>query len=596
MNERKFHILKQIKILLIILFVLGLWGGLIYRLYVLQIRNSSVLVEKAEKQQEGILKMEPRRGKILDRNNNLFAVSVKVKSLFCVPGEMENIRESAEYLASVLDLPVKQVMERCSRKAKFAWIKRKLSDEETTRIQEKPVKGIYMLDETKRLYPKGTLLSHVVGFVNIDNDGMEGLERSLNGYLKGKPGLSRILHDAKGRELVAERDIINQPEDGADIVLTVDEVIQNIVENEIERVYTEYNTKAVLAVVMNVKNGDILAIANRPTYDPNNISEYPVSSRKNACLINAYEPGSLFKVYTGASVLNEGVIDLDDVIYCEHGAYRIAGQTLHDSHPLDNLTFAQVIAQSSNIGFAKAVSRISAETFYDYIIRFGFGKPVGLPLEGEARGKVWHYKHWSGVSQFSMAMGHEIMVTILQLTRGLCTVANGGITVHPRLLDKLIDPHGNVIQEFKTEEGERVIREDTVKKLTKGLKMVVSEEGTAEKAAVEGYEVAGKTGTAQKIVDGRYSHSKYVSSFYGFLPADDPQIVITVMVDEPFKKAYGGAVAAPAFSAIAERVMSYMFPRALTEMPKPEEINPQKSPEGLASGVKTAPHAEVTHG
>lgn len=577
MNQKNSYILRQLKILLIILLVMGLWGGLIYRLYVLQIKNSSVLVEKAEKQQEGILKVEPRRGKILDRNNNLFAVSVKVKSLFCVPYEIENLKESAKYLAEILDLPVKHVEERCKRKTKFAWIKRKLNEEETRKIEKNPVKGIYMLDETKRLYPKGSLLSHVVGFVNIDNEGMEGLERSLNGYLKGKSGLSRILHDARGRELVAERDIIDQPEDGADIVLTIDEVIQNIVEDEIEKVYTDYNAKAVLAVVMNVKNGDILAIANRPTYDPNSVGKAPLLARKNACLINAYEPGSLFKVYTAASVLNERAIDLDDVIYCEHGAYRIPGQTLHDSHPYDNLTFAEVIAKSSNIGFAKASSRISPQTFYQYIMDFGFGKPVGLPLEGEAQGKVWHYKRWSGVSQFSMAMGHEIMVTILQLTKALCTVANGGVSVQPRLLDKLIDSHGRVIQEFKTSEGERIIRKDTVQKLTKGLKMVVSEDGTAEKAAVEGYEVAGKTGTAQKIIEGKYSHSKYVSSFYGFLPADEPEIAITIMVDEPFKRAYGGEVAAPAFSAIAERVMSYMFPRTLTQMPQTPEVIPSPS-------------------
>ena len=594
MNQKKSHLLRQLKILLVVLLVIGLWSGLVYRLYVLQIKNSSDLIEKAEKQQEGILKVEPRRGKILDRNQNLFAVSVKVKSLFCVPYEIENLKETAKYLSSALDLPIKQVTERCSRKAKFVWIKRKLNNTETENIQANPVKGIYMLDETKRLYPKGSLLSHVVGFVNIDNEGMEGLERSLNGYLKGKPGLSRILHDARGRELVAERDIIDQPEDGSDIVLTIDEVIQNIVEDEIEKIYTEFNTKAVMALVMNVKNGDILAIANRPTYDPNNVGKSPVSARKNACLINAYEPGSLFKVFTASAVLNERAIDLDDVIYCEHGAYRIPGQTLHDSHPLDNLTFAEVIAKSSNIGFAKAVSRISPETFYRYIMDFGFGEPVGLPLEGEARGKVWHYKRWSGVSQFSIAMGHEIMVTILQLTKSLCTVANGGVSVQPRLLDKLIDPHGTVIQEFKTSEGERIIRKDTVQKLTQGLKMVVSKEGTAEKAVVEGYEVAGKTGTAQKIIDGRYSHSKYVSSFYGYLPAEDPQIAITIMVDEPFKKAYGGDVAAPAFSAIAESVMSYMFPRPLTQIPQAPEVNPPPAV-ALPSASKMSSSVEVKH-
>ena len=543
--------------------IISLWGGLVFRLYVLQVKNAPMLAEKAEKQHEGILKVEPRRGRIIDRNNNILAVSVKVKSVFCVPYEIENEWKTGKVLSEILGLPKGEIMEKLERKAKFCWIKRKISDEETAGISEAKLPGIYMLDEVKRFYPKGSLLSHVIGFVNIDNEGMEGIERSQNGYLKGKAGLARITHDAKGRELLAHRDFIDMPEDGADIVLTIDEVIQNIVEEELEKLFKQFTPKSVSAVVQDVKTGDILAIANCPTFDLNKVGQATPASRKNYALINAYEPGSLFKVITASVALNEKVVDMDEVIYCEQGAYYIGGHTLHDAHPYDSLTFTDVIAKSSNIGTAKVATRLEPDVFYNYITEFGFGKPVGLPLEGEARGRLANYKRWSGTSQFSIAMGHEIMVTVFQMANAISTVANGGRKVNAKLLDRLMDAQGNLLQKFDVSPGDSIIRKDSVQKLLGALIKAVSKEGTAPKAAVEGYTVAGKTGTAQKIINGIYSHSKYISSFYGFLPAEDPKVSITIMVDEPGGsiKGYGGDVAGPSFSTIGSRVMDYLLPK-----------------------------------
>ncbi|MBN2144456.1 MAG: penicillin-binding protein 2 [Candidatus Aureabacteria bacterium] len=556
MKKRNF---MSFRTFLVMMGIIVLWGGLIYRLLFLQIQSAPVLVKKAEKQQEAVLKVYPQRGKILDRNGNIFAVSMKVKSAFCVPSEVDELWRTAGKLARILDMPKSRLIHKLTRKSHFSWIKRKLTDEETSRIENEGMRGIYLVDEVKRFYPKASLLSHVVGFVNIDNEGLAGLEKSLDHFLRGKTGSATIIHDAKGRELYAKRDFIEKPEDGLDVYLTVDEVIQHIVEEELDKVYETYQAKGAVAIVVDVTNGDILAMANCPTFDLNLPGEFSADKRRNRALVDCYEPGSLFKIVIGAAALNENLISMNDLIDCEKGAYRIGGHTLHDSHPYDVLPFVSVIAKSSNIGCAKVASMMSRETFYHYIRQFGFGQTIGLPLEGELRGKVRNYQRWSGYSQTAMAMGQEIMVTPLQMVFAFATIANKGKKPVGRLIDRIVGPQNQLIRKNEIREGKSIVSPRTAMKLTQALKLVVSKSGTAYEARVEGYSVAGKTGTAQKVENGTYSHSKFLASFIGFVPADHPVLAIGVMVDEPKGKVYyGGQVAAPGFSVMAERILSYL--------------------------------------
>lgn len=554
---------KKFKSFILVFGVTVLFIIIIIRLYFLQINSSIDLVRKAEKQSEGILKVEPVRGKIVDRNNNLLAVSLKVKSIFCVPYEVDNIWNTAKTLSLILKIPKNKLIKKLAKNSKFAWIKRKVEDSEALKIEKANLKGIYSIDEVKRFYPKSHLLSHVIGFVNIDNNGLSGIEYSFDEFLKGESGAAKIITDAKGRELVAHRDFIKLPKDGADVVLTIDEVIQNFVEEELEKLCEAFEPISVTAIVMDIKNGDILALSNRPTFNLNDISSSSLNDRKNCALVNIYEPGSLFKIITAAAALNEGIVTLDEVIYCEQGAYRIGGHTLHDSHPNDYLSFEDVIAQSSNIGFAKVISRMESAKFYDYILRFGFNQKTGIPLSGENKGLVWHYKKWSGYSKSAIAMGHEIMATPLQMACAISSIANNGRKISPRIIDKIISKDENLIKTYEINIGEKIVNDKSINDLIKALTKVVSSEGTANKAKIEGYKVAGKTGTAQKFVDGKYSRSKYVSSFYGFFPADDPKISITIMVDEPTKRAYGGTAAAPFFSSMGEKIINYLIPRPL---------------------------------
>ena len=566
MNVKKDLSIMRIKTMLVLGGILVLWGALVWRLYGLQVQDSRDLIEKAERQYNSLRKVAPRRGRILDKNNNTFAVSLKVKSLYCVPFEIDNLWGVADKLSKVLRISKNTLITKLTRKSKFSWIKRKISDEEVLEIRSLKLNGIYMRDEVKRFYPKGHLLSHVLGFVNIDNEGLEGIERSQNNNLKGNFGLVNIMKDAKGREIVANRRVVEKPVDGLDVVLTIDEVVQNITEDELDILCANFSPKNVTAIVMDVRNGNILAMSNRPTFNLNQANKAPLAFRKNVAVVNAYEPGSLFKVISAAAAINEGVVRMNESIYCEHGAYRVGGNTLHDSHPFDNLTFKEVIAKSSNIGFSKVMSRLDSKTFYNYIKQFGFGTRLGVSLAGERRGLVWNYKKWSGYSKSAISMGHEIMVTPLQMSCAISTIANGGRFIYPRIIEKIQTNDKRVIKDYPVKYGKNIIKKQTAKKLTSALESVVSKEGTAEEAFIDGINVAGKTGTAQKIIDGKYSHSKYVSSFYGFLPSRNPLISITIMVDEPHGKLYGGTVAAPSFAVMGERIIDYMMPRSLASI------------------------------
>ncbi|MDP8262546.1 MAG: penicillin-binding transpeptidase domain-containing protein [Candidatus Ancaeobacter aquaticus] len=536
-----------------------LFCALIVRLVFVQYIYNDIFSSKARKQHTMSIKLTPKRGEIYDAKGRVLAMSVPSISVFTVPQEIKDIDVTAQKLSSLLDVDIDRIKKQLSKNKTFVYIKRKVEREKAQKLKELDLAGIYFHEENKRYYPNGSLLSHVLGFVNIDNEGLEGIELSLNRYLKGAPGFRLSEKDAAGREIIPHRFREVLPLDGNDVYLTIDEVIQHIAETELAAAIEKFKPIGASVVVVNPKNGDILAMANWPTYDPNMFSESDPSQRRNRSVTDFFEPGSTFKTITGVSALNEGVVTLSDRFFCENGAWRVSGHTLHDSHSYGSLTFQEIIKVSSNIGICKVAKRLKEKIFYRYMKDFGFGARTGIDFPGEVTGILRHPKHWSKLSMAALPMGQELTVTPLQLTMAYAAVANGGILVKPRLIRKIAAKDGTVMKEYLARPVRRVVSQKATQDITTALKDVVGVTGTARRARLEGYSIAGKTGTAQKIgPDGRYSHTDFFASFIGFVPADNPQVVILVSLNEPKPHYYGGVVAAPAFKNIAARVLKYL--------------------------------------
>lgn len=545
--------------LFLFLGVLCLLFFLAYQLVRIQIIEDPRLSEKAQWQHRVNMRIEPKRGKIYDCTKKVLAMSVPVKSVWADPEHVASPAEAARKLSAVLGLGERCLEEKLSRKKRFVWLARKVDDETAARVDMLSLEGVYLVDENKRFYPNGELLCHVLGFVGIDNEGLEGMELYADAFLRGKPGWRSTVRDRKGREILPFRSQNIPPIDGRDLVLTIDAVIQNIVEVELVRAWREFKAKGGSCIVMRPDTGDILAMANVPLYNPNDLEGSLAENRRNRAITDMLEPGSTFKVITGAAALDRGTVEMDDVFFCENGAFRTHGRILHDHHPYGNLTFLQVIQKSSNIGAAKVGMRMGEAPLHAYIRRFGFGERTGVDLRGEALGIVHPLARWSKLSISRIPMGHEVSVTPLQMLSAVSAIANGGYLMKPRIIDGIVDGAGNVLRSFPPEVRRRVIGGESSRSMVQVMKAVVSEEGTARRAILEGYTAAGKTGTAQKIDEnGRYSHSCFFGSFVGFAPADDPAIAIIVVLDEPGPVYYGGVVAAPVFKKVSEKVLSYL--------------------------------------
>lgn len=554
---------------------LGLFVGLLfYRLFFLQFLDFDRYEQKAKDQHRLEIELPPARGEILDRHREPLALCVPTQSVYADPRKIPSPKEVAEKLAPVLGRDPKDLFERLSRKKSFVWVQRKLSDSKTEEVKALGLPGIYFLEEPKRYYPKGALLAHVLGFVGIDNEGLEGLEKSLDTYLKGKAGRRVTGRDRKGREIITLRNEEVPPVNGYQVVLTVDEMIQHVAEQELEKVYAEREAQGAIVLVMNPRTGEILALANRPTYNPNDVDASPIASRRNRALTDCYEPGSTFKVITAAAALDEKIISLEETIFCENGAFWHGGHVLHDAHPYGELTFREVIEKSSNIGTAKVSLRLGGPKLYTYIRRFGFGSSTRSGLLGEVEGVVYPPKKWSKYSIVAVPIGQEVAVTAMQMTLAMCAIANDGVLMRPTVIRRIVDDKGSPIEEGKPEKVRRVVSSQTAAMMTEALKGVVTREGTAYRARIPGYTVAGKTGTAQKAIPGEgYARGKYISSFVGFVPASDPQLCIAVIVDEPRGAYYGGVVAAPVFARVAEQTLKIL------DIPPDNVIKVEKQPQ-----------------
>ncbi|MBN1405124.1 MAG: hypothetical protein JW946_01240 [Candidatus Omnitrophica bacterium] len=504
------------------------------------------------------IELEPKRGFILDRNTKALASSLKVSSVYAVARDVKTKKEAAEKLSDILGKDESVLLERISRDKKFVWLARKIPEDAATKVQSLGIDGISLIDETKRFYPGNSLACHIVGFAGMDNSGLEGLELMFDKYLKGQQGKKSIARDAKGRHLplLVRRHI--PPVDGCSLILTIDEVIQYITEEAIQKAYEKYNAKGITAIVMDPKNGDILAIANRPNYELNNFDLSDSESRKNIAVCSYFEPGSVFKIVTASACLEEEAVSMEDIFDYENGSWQVRGRTLHDHRGHGKLTFREVIEQSSNIGTVKAAMALGDEKLDKYVNLFGFGENTGIDLPGEIPGFIRPLKEWSRYSITAIPMGHEVATTPIQLACAVSVIANGGLLVKPRIIEKIIDSQGKSIREFSSVVKRRVISEGTAFKVREMMEGVVLR-GTGTRARVDGYRTAGKTGTAAKIEpNGRYSKQKYVASFIGFAPVEDPVIALCVMADEPHPQYFGGTVAAPVFKEIVDASLRYL--------------------------------------
>ncbi len=541
------------------LVVCALFILLTYQLLQLCVVRRPTLLQIAERQQQLKIEIPPVRGQIFDHDAKELATSLKVPSVYAIPrliGKNE-VKDLAARLSKILNVGTPYLLKRLSRDKAFVWIKRRVSFEDAEHIRNMEHPALGLVEEYKRFYPQADLASHVLGYVNVDSHGLEGVERVFDRELRGEAGRRYTKRDALGREVRAF-EIKSVPAiNGKRIYLTLDQYMQYVTERALDRAYIKWHAKGATAVMMEASTGRILAIANRPTYDPNRPGGAAAEARRNRAVTDMYEPGSIFKIVAFSGVLEEKKGGLEDKFNCENGNYHYGGgRVLHDAHPYGILTLPEILIKSSNIGTVKVAALLEHESLFHYIQGFGFTQLTGIDLPGEAAGFIRPPSLWSKTSPYNIPIGHETLVTLLQMTRAFAVIANGGNLVTPYVLSRIEDEAGVTLLEKKPVIRSRVISEETAKTMRELMIRVVTE-GTGTNARIEGVLVAGKTGTAQKVLShGRgYSHDSFMSSFIGFAPADAPRIVMAVMLDDPKPSYYGGTVAAPVFKEAVEAAL-----------------------------------------
>ncbi len=546
------------RIILIFLVLLLSLGGVAAKLFFLQIQQRDRLAERATKQYQRRLPILSRRGTIYDRTGRELAVSLKVTSVFAQPAAVEDPAATAKALAPILDQPASDLAARLTTDKPFVWLQRQLDPAQAEAITDLNLKGIGLFPESRRYYPRQELAAHVLGLVGLDDRGLEGLEHQYDDLLGGQPEFVSAQQDALGRVIFRQE----EPERRApifDLTLTIDEVLQYITERELQRAVEHSRAKAGTAIVMDPWNGEILALANQPTYDPNNYRIANAAARRNRAVTDAFEPGSVFKVILVAGALEEGVVRPGDRFFGENGAIEVSGVTIRDHEKYGWLTVREILTHSSNVGAIKIGQKLGKSFYYHYISGFGFGSLTGLDLPGETPGLMRRPKGWSALSLSVLSLGQEISVTPVQIATAFAAVANGGNLVRPHVVRGLTAQDASLSREVEPVVIRRVISPETAQTLLDMLRDAV-EQGTGKEAALEEYSVAGKTGTAQKMdpATGRYSHQKVVASFVGAVPAESPRLVILVLIDEPETLRWGGSIAGPTFREIARDALKYL--------------------------------------
>lgn len=549
----------------------------IFRLALIHIFHSQYLTKLALKQHNIYIELTAQRGIIYDCKLKPLAVNVRSYSLFAVPREIDNKENITKILVDLLGLDENFILERLSSKKHFVWLKRKISDTIVNKIKELGMDGLFFMKENKRSYPNGSLAAHILGFADVDSIGLEGAELSYNSCLEGRPGYAFFVRDAHQSSLRLENSD-KLPVDGYNVVLTIDQVIQYIAESALDEVYRQYNAKGASIVVLDPYTGQVLAMANRSTFDPNIPQRFPSESRRNRAICDFFEPGSVFKVITASAALEEERFDEEDKFFCEEGAYRVANHTLHDHRPHGWLTFSEVFQKSSNIGVTKIAQGLGLKKIHKFAKLFGFGALTNIELPGETSGILKPINAYSKTSIGAVPIGQEVSVTTLQLAAAISVIANGGLYFQPYIIKEIRDKYGEVIEEYKPKYLRTVISLETSQRLKKILEGVI-ESGTGKLAKSKEYKFAGKTGTAQKVdPKGGYSHTNFYATFIGFAPLENPKLAIAVAVDDPYPNHFGGVVSAPVFKEVAEKSLKYIeAEEALNNLTKITKFNEVKT-------------------
>ena len=561
--------LSSVRSWIVLSLLLGCFGGLTARAVYLQGLNQAVLQAKGEKRYTRSLEITATRGVIVDRHNELLATSTPVESVAANPAMASDIMtpDQQRKLAKLLQMDTASLTRKLADSDReFVYLKRQLAPEQAAKVVELDIPGVFLQREFRRVYPAGEELAHVIGFTNIDDEGQEALELALEDELRGTPGSRRVLRDRKGR-IVEDLDDIRAPKHGARITLTIDAKIQHLAFRELKKAMAEHRAKAGGIVVLDAQTGEVLAMANFPTYDPNQRALVDPARMRNRTVTDLFEPGSTLKPFTVATALELGVVTPATVIDTAAGQLTIGKATIHDVHPSGALTVAQVIQKSSNVGSAKVALRMAPEKMWKVFNAVGFGTPPQSGFPGEVSGRLRAHATWRPIEQATMSYGHGISVSLLQLARAYSIFATDGELKSPTLIKK-----------DGTPESKRVISVETARAVRNMLEMAVKPGGTAPRAQVVGYRVAGKTGTAHKLEGRGYAAKRYISSFVGFAPVSNPRLIVAVMVDEPSAgQHYGGLVAAPVFSEVVSGALRLM--NVAPDAPMEKIVLPAAMPE-----------------
>jgi cell division protein FtsI (penicillin-binding protein 3) len=575
--------------------LVALHVAVVARLGYLQLVRQDDLAKIAERQYSKTIPLRPQRGPIFDRHGKPLAVSGAVESVYVLPGRIADRAAVAERLAAVLGERPREVRERLASDRPFVWVKRKLPPGPVQALRALKLPGVGVLPETLRFYPNRELAAHVLGFVGFDDRGLEGVELGQDRLLAGEAGMALVERDALGREVTAQPTILKAPSSGRGLVLTIDSTIQYIAERELDTAWRETRANAGMVLVMDPRTGELLAVAIRPTFNPNVYQTATAAEWRNRALTDPFEPGSTFKAILAAGALEEKVVRPDDRVYGEQGVITVANRTIHDWKKYGWLSFREVLKFSSNVGSIKVGLALGRERYYRYMTAFGFGAATGIDLPGESRGLLRPPARWSGLSLATMSIGQEVAVTGIQMLAAFAAIANEGRLMQPHLVRALLDEGGHEVRRVESRAVRQVIAPETAATLTQILTAVVAD-GTGHKAQVPGYAVAGKTGTAQKRDPNTraYSRKPGVLSFVGFVPAAAPRLAILALLDEPKTVVWGSEAAAPIFAAVASQALRHLDVAPSEDVP-PLQIVKTSDPEAPPA-VVTAVEADAEEG
>jgi len=590
----------KFRIVTLLGFFLVLFIALITRAFQLQILSGQTLKTLAAKQHIKTLQIQPERGIIFDRNGEKLAASVMADSVCADPSKIRNPQDAADKVAPLIGLDRETMIKKISSTKNFCWLARRIPPEQARKVEALNLEGVFLIKEPKRFYPNGELAGHLLGFVGLDSTGLEGLELKYEDYLKGVPEKLAWIRDAKGKKLQPQVEKAAAEQTSSyHLILTIDSRIQHLVETQLKAAVTDKGAKGGYAIVMDPRTGEILALANEPSFDPNHSTSGGPATGKNKAITDSYDPGSTFKPFLVAAALEEKTVKETDRIFCENGNYVVANKVIHEAQRKRHgiLTVREIIKYSSNIGSAKIAERMGGEKFYSYITKFGFGSKTGIDLNGESTGLLRPHQNWTRVDLTRIAFGQGISITPIQLITALSALANNGVLMKPYVIKGIVDRKGQIVREFRPTAVRKVVSPATAKRIASIMTDVVgAEDGTGKRARIENVNVAGKTGTSQKFDFARhvYSSERVRTSFMGFFPAEAPQIAIIVVLDEPQRDRWGGVASAPVFKNIGEQILnSYKTDIRDQNRIEEKDITPRKETVQLVSTPPVIPRPEV---